>query len=220
MDEKYRLLRRLGGGSFGDVYEGTDPKGKGSLFSGGTDDLPGIDLETDENVAIKLESIDIDPSMLEEEARVYELLAGGRGIPKVHWFGQECDYNVMVFDLLGPSLQDLFNFCGLKFSLKTVLMLADQLISRLQYIHSKGIIHRDIKPENILMGDGRNGNLVYVTDLGLSTEYRAAITGSDTAREWNLPLIGTAHFASINAHMGVGEWCSIFASVPDRLLTF
>ena len=75
----------------------------------------------------------------------------------------------MVFDLLGPSLEDLFNFCGRKFSLKTVLMLVDQLLYYLEYIYFKSVIHRDIKPENFLMGMGKQGNRVYVTDLGLAT---------------------------------------------------
>lgn len=52
------------------------------------------------------------------------------GIPNVHWFGVEGDYNVMVIDLLGPSLEDLFNYCKRKFSLKTVLMLADQMVRK------------------------------------------------------------------------------------------
>src|SRR5207237_10322252 len=82
-----------------------------------------------EEIAIKLESVKAKHPQLEYEARVYKSLAGGVGIPFVRWFGTECDYNAMVLDLLGPSLEDLFNFCNRKLSLKTVLLLADQLIT-------------------------------------------------------------------------------------------
>ena len=97
----------------------------------------------------------IDPSLLEDEADTYRFLSDGVGIPRVHAYETECEYNTMVFDLLGPSLETLFNFCGRKFSLKTVLMLVDQPLYRLEYIHSKSVIHRDIKPENFLMGVGK-----------------------------------------------------------------
>jgi len=100
---------------------------------------------------------------LHYESKLYMLLQGGTGIPHLKWFGVEGEYNVMVIDLLGPSLEDLFNYCSRKFSLKTVLMLADQMISRVEYMHTKGFLHRDIKPDNFLMGLGRKANQVCTT---------------------------------------------------------
>jgi hypothetical protein len=75
-------------------------------------------------------------SQLKYEFHVYKTLAGSIGIPPVRWFGTECGYDVMVFDLLGPSLEDLFNRCKRKFSLKTVLLLADQLVRILSLVVS------------------------------------------------------------------------------------
>jgi casein kinase 1 len=57
------------------------------------------------------------------------------GIPTIKWFGVEGDYNVLVMDLLGPSLEDMFNFCNRKLSLKTVLMLAEQMVDPIYTIH-------------------------------------------------------------------------------------
>ena len=157
-----------------------------------------------EQVAVKLEDDNVYPSFLDDEAAIYKELAGGTGIPKVHWYGHECAFHAMVFELLGPSLEDLFNYCGRIFSLKTVLMLADQLIIRLQYIHSRNVIHQDIKPANFLMGMGINGNCVYVTDLGLATEYDPD-RAPNVMQDLSSHLLGTAYFASRNGHRGISK---------------
>jgi casein kinase 1 epsilon len=138
---KFKLGRKIGSGSFGELYLG-------------------INVQTGEEVAVKLESVKTKHPQLHYESKLYMLLQGGTGVPNLKWYGVEGDYNVMVIDLLGPSLEDLFNYCNRKLSLKTVLMLADQLINRVEFMHTRGFLHRDIKPDNFLMGLGRKANQV------------------------------------------------------------
>ncbi|KFV75706.1 Casein kinase I isoform epsilon, partial [Struthio camelus australis] len=165
----------------------------------------GANIATGEEVAIKLECVKTKHPQLHIESKFYKMMQGGVGIPSIKWCGAEGDYNVMVMELLGPSLEDLFNFCSRKFSLKTVLLLADQMISRIEYIHSKNFIHRDVKPDNFLMGLGKKGNLVYIIDFGLAKKYRDARTHQHIPYRENKNLTGTARYASINTHLGIEQ---------------
>ncbi|XP_039789131.1 casein kinase 1-like protein 3 isoform X3 [Panicum virgatum] len=183
---KYKLGRKIGSGSFGEIYLATH-------------------VDTYEIVAVKIESSKTNHPQLLYEAKLYNALQGGTGIANIKWCGIDGDENILVIDLLGPSLEDLFVYCGRRFSLKTVLMLADQIITRIEFMHSKGYLHRDIKPDNFLMGLGRKANQVYVIDFGLAKRYRDSTTNRHIPYRENKNLTGTARYASRNTHLGIEQ---------------
>ena len=117
-------------------------------------------------------------------------------------FGFSGDYNVLVMELLGNSLEDLFQKQHKQFSIKTTCMLGIQMIDRIEWVHNKLIVHRDIKPDNFVMGRGDSAHIVYLLDFGLSKKYWSSHLNSHLKFTINKKLTGTARYASINALRG------------------
>eukprot|EP01031_Cornospumella_fuschlensis_P026778 gene26778-32357_t len=141
------------------------------------DAFEGSDLETGEKVVLKLEHWNCRHPSLPEEHRIYQELDGAYGTAELKWYGTQGEDNMLVLEQLGPSLQDLFDYCGKPFTLKTVLMLAVQMLDRLEFVHSKHYIHRGVKPGNFVMGTGTNKYLCYIIDFGLSKKYWSSKSG-------------------------------------------
>lgn len=178
----FTMGKKLGSGSFGEIHWC-------------------YNMLTHQEYAVKLEPKGCKHPQLMYEAKLLRHLQGGPGISQVIYSEYDSERNVLVMDLLGPSLEDLFNFCNRKFSLRTVCLIAEQLISRVEYLHSRNFVHRDIKPDNFLIGRTKK-NLVYMIDFGLAKKYRDPKTHQHIGFREGKNLTGTARYASINAHSG------------------
>lgn len=183
---KYRVGCKIGSGSFGEVYVATT-------------------MTTGQQVAVKLEKVHSSNRQLLYESRLYRLFQGEVGIPKFYWYGMEGPYNVLVMELLGQSLEELLKSEDGWFSLKRVIHLANQMLARIEYIHSKNFIHRDIKPNNFLVGLNEKSDTVYLIDFGIAKQYRNSKTKQHIPYIEGKGLIGTARFASLNTSLGIEQ---------------
>ncbi|ORY41212.1 kinase-like protein [Rhizoclosmatium globosum] len=196
----YKVGKKIGEGSFGVIYEG-------------------LNMLNNVPIAIKFEPRKSDAPQLRDEYKTYRLLANSVGIPNAYYFGQEGLHNVLCIDLLGPSLEDMFDLCHRKFSVKTTCMVAKQMITRVQTIHEKNLIYRDIKPDNFLIGrlsryepqpilqshsatHPHPASMVYMVDFGMAKQYRDPKTKVHIPYREKKSLSGTARYMSVNTHLG------------------
>ena len=176
---KYKCIKKIGEGSFGSIYKA---EYNGNYF------------------AMKFENIENGHNLLENEAIIMNYLKGPN-IPYIKLYRSTFEYNILVMQLLGKSLENIFEEKK-KFSLKTVCMIGYQFVSVLEYIHNKHILHRDIKPDNFVMGLKNLSQYVYLLDFGLAKKYRSSKTLKQIPLVNKSKLTGTARYASINALKG------------------
>ena len=182
---KYLLQKEIGKGTFGKIYLG-------------------INQENNEKYAIKIENTGPDQKMetLLKEAKILYELKGERGVPRMYYFIKDDRLSILVMTLLFKNMDEIFKENNRKFTLKTVLMAADQMLSRIEYLHSQGYIHRDVKPENFMIG--LDVSQIYLIDFGLSKKYLDS-SGIHIPYKEKIGFVGTARYTSVYSHLGIEQ---------------
>ncbi|TFK52522.1 CK1/CK1 protein kinase [Heliocybe sulcata] len=179
----WRLCDKLGSGFSGAIFKATN-------------------VHSGQVMALKLQIKDHECPTNRYERYIYPFLQGGKGMPTLWAGGEEGPWDYLVIDLLGPSLDSLFRKSGKScMDLGTVCRIAMQVIARLQFMHSRGVLHRDIQLGNCVVGLYPNQETIYMIDFGFSKCYidpytKRHIPDSDQKRMF----VGNYWFSSVNVH--------------------
>ena len=183
--KKYKPIEQISKGNYSLIYSG-------------------INIETNESVAIKLESRNIkeENQLLPNEIFYLYKLRHSPGIVRIITTGRTKKYNILIEPLLGSTLYSLYLDHNKNFTLKDICLISIQCITRLESVHNKGIIHCDIKPENFSIGL-KDKRIIYLIDFGLSKKYRSDRTKRHIQFNITKTMCGTARYASMNALSGL-----------------
>lgn len=184
--QKYSIISQIGKGSFGKIYKVFSKSNISKVYAAKIVSVPRGQNYSD----------------LEKEAKIISSLSCEEGFPKIKSFHRENDVEILLMSLLGQNLKTLQSRCGGKFSLKTISLLALQILRRIEVFHSKGLLHRDLKPENFVMGSKQNQETVYLIDFGLSESFLDS-QGKHVNFDTNQIFAGTLYFVSPLGHLGV-----------------
>ncbi|KAJ7254389.1 kinase-like domain-containing protein [Mycena haematopus] len=179
----YYLGENLGSGYSGSIFKATH-------------------IHTGEVVALKVQHVNHECPTNRYERHLYPSLQGGEGMPTLWACGVEGAWDYLAIDLLGASLDNLYRKSGQDtMELSTVCSIAMQLITRLEFMHSRGILHRDIQLGNCVIGLPPNETTIYMIDFGFSKRYidpytQRHIPDSRAKRDF----IGNYWFSSVGVH--------------------
>ena len=211
IDENFVVFKPFSQGSYGVIYHCISLRDSAELAVK-KEEKSITSFSSNKNI-LKNSQLYTEAKIYKTLLKIYEKELSGKvkipqekilGVPKFYGMGETDEYYYLIIELLGPNLNELYRFCKNKFSITSICLIALQIINRLEYLHANNYIHRDIKPENFIIGNKKTSNIIYLIDFGLSKKYKYIKNGQHIPyKEGKKYLIGTARYASVNAHNGI-----------------